>query len=486
MRAGFQLRPDPVLLFATAVGATLRWHGINGLELQYDEAATGYFAALPWADLWGAPAVLEPNPPLFYSLARLVVLAGGDVEQVRWVSALAGTLCIPVGWRVGRLLAGRFAAGAAAWLIATSPQNIAFSQYARAYAVLGLCLLCAFLCLVHARLTVNRRTGAAWWACYAVVSATSLYLHHTAIIVLAALAGAALATSIGDGVAGRRFRVGLFGMNGVVALAYLPWVPVLVQQAAPAMPAVPAAIAQGASLLPRFVTAVQRPFPFDGQPWVNLGLLPFVVLGGWRLRATRDAVMLVACGVGGPALLFFASQLRPMLDGKTLAWAGLFLTASAALGVLACGRLRWVALVAALLPQAWMDATRFQVTANREGWRMVAALLRDRAEPQDAVFVSDAGAILALRHYGWPEAKLDIRILAKPAAEPWFREAPGTFAAGPGTLDAASRTGRTWLLTYNAPSRHAMLARNAERMSRRLLDIEAGKLDMSLFSPNDR
>ena len=299
--SGTRTRLVPTLLLAVIVGAVLRWQGISGIELQYDEAATGYFAGLPWADLWGGPAVLEPNPPLFYSIARLVVLGGGGVEHIRYISAAAGTLCIPAAWLVGRLLAGEFAAGAAAWLVATSPQNIAFSQYARTYALLSLLLLCAFLCLVIVRRAAAGRSGVWWWSCYAAASTASLYLHHTAIVILAVVNLSALVSSLGSGRRGRRSRAGLLAANAVVVSAYLPWMPVLIHQALPTGGLMPVATAQSTSLLQRLVTAARRPFVFHGLPWVSAWLLPLDAFGAWQLRASRDVIALVPKRRGRPA-----------------------------------------------------------------------------------------------------------------------------------------------------------------------------------------
>ncbi len=145
------LRRNGELLAAILAGLAFRCFHVHSRELQYDEAATGYFAGLPWVDLWGGRAVLEPNPPLFYSLAWFVTHAGGSAEQIRYISVAAGVLSIPLAWLIARRLAGEFAAGAAALLVATSPQHIAISQYARAYAVLILCLMCAFYCLLRAK-----------------------------------------------------------------------------------------------------------------------------------------------------------------------------------------------------------------------------------------------------------------------------------------------------------------------------------------------
>jgi uncharacterized membrane protein len=167
------------LCAAVVLGIALRCFHLESHELQYDEAATGYFSALPFSDLWGGPAVPEPNPPLFYSLAWLITHAGGSVEEIRYIPVIAGILCIPLAWLIARDLAGGSAAACAALLVAASPQHIAISQYARAYALLILLLMCAFCCLMRTRPTSappqkdhSRRLW--WWAGYAASGAAAL------------------------------------------------------------------------------------------------------------------------------------------------------------------------------------------------------------------------------------------------------------------------------------------------------------------------
>ena len=473
-----------ILLLAITVGAVLRCHGINETELQYDEAATGYFAGLPWADLWGGPAALEPNPPLFYSIARLVVLGGGNIEHIRYVSAVAGTLCIPIAWLIARLLAGRFAAGAAAWLVATSPQNIAFSQYARTYALLSLCLLCVYLCLVLGRRAATGRSNLCWWVCYVAVSAASLYLHYTAIVILAAVNMSTLVSSLRTGLPGRRFRVGLVAASAAVGLLFLPWLPVLMHQAMPTGHLVATVTARSTNLVQRLVTAVRHPLIFRGLPWVNVWFLPLVALGVWRFRVTRDVIALISSCVCGPLLILLVSQLHPMLDAKTLVWVSLFILICAALGLQAAEQWRWPLLALVLLIQLRTDASQAQyVDTSREGWRDVALMLRREAKDRDVIFINDAGAILALRHYTWPEARLAIYILAKPSAEPWFRDAPGIRAAGPEAVAVAAKASRVWVVIYNAPATHDALTQQVDGQSRRRLFLHAGRLDLSLLVP---
>ena len=76
-----RLSAGRVLLAAMLLGTILRLYQLEALDLAYDESATGNFSALPSPDLWGPPAVLETNPPLYYSLAWLVHRCGGTLER---------------------------------------------------------------------------------------------------------------------------------------------------------------------------------------------------------------------------------------------------------------------------------------------------------------------------------------------------------------------------------------------------------------------
>src|SRR6516225_9213596 len=95
---------------------------------------------------------------------------------------------------------------------------------------------------------------------------------------------------------------------------------------------------------------ISNPFHFAGLPWIEVGLLPVILFGAWRLRALRDVVFLLAFLLCGFVLMLLASQFRPLLDGKTLAWAGLFAVIAAAIGCSAAGRFRLPLLVLALVP----------------------------------------------------------------------------------------------------------------------------------------
>jgi 4-amino-4-deoxy-L-arabinose transferase-like glycosyltransferase len=494
---GFPL-PGAILAIAVLLGLLLRCFGLGSHELQYDEAATGYFAALPWSDLWAGPAALEPNPPLFYSLARLVMDAGGSVEQIRYISVAAGVLCIPLAWAIARDLAGASAAAGTALLVATSPQHIAISQYGRAYAFLILCLMCAFVCLLHARHSavappkdrswkVRPRRVGWWWPGYVVSGVAALYTHHTAIVVLAALNVAVLIVFVRADDAGRRFLKPWLVANLLVASLYAPWLPILVGQIHPAVhpsAATPSAGAVQVAILQRLWNTISNPFPFAGLPWLDVWLLPVILLGVWRFRLSREVAFLWMFALGGLLLMLLASQFRPLLDGKTLTWASAFAMVAAAVGCSAAGRFRLPLLLLVILIEARSVLTALYPAP--EGWREVAATLRENAMPQDVLYVNYAASVLPLRHYGWSDAGIDIRVFAKTDEEPWFRGhvwpivAPQAVAGG--ALQEHLQGRRVWLLSYGKVPPD-QIANEIAATSVRALHRRTERLDLSLFQP---
>jgi hypothetical protein len=485
-----------ILAVAVLLGLLLRCFDLGSHELQYDEAATGYFAALPWSDLWGGPAALEPNPPLFYSLARLVIGAGGSVEQIRYISVAAGVLCIPLAWAIARDLAGASAAAGAALLVASSPQHVAISQYGRAYAFLIFCLMCAFVCLLRARHSAvappkdrfwsdRSRSVGWWWPGYVISGVAALYTHHTAIVVLAALNVAVIVVFVRADDAGRRVLKPWLVANLLVAGLYAPWLPVLVGQIHPAahpLAATSTAVAVQVTVLQRLWNMTGNPFPFAGLPWLDVWLLPVILLSAWRVRLSREVTFLWAFVLCGLVLMLLASQFRPLLDGKTLAWAGAFAVVAAAVGCSAAGRFRLPLLVLAILIEARSVPTALHPAP--EGWREVAAALREKALPHDALYVNYAASVLPLRHYGWPDAGVEIRVFAKTDEEPWFRGhawpivAPQAVARG--ALKEHLQGRRVWLLSYGkAPP--DQIANEIAATSVRALHRRTERLDLSLF-----
>ena len=162
---------------------------------------------------------VEDNPPLFYVLAELSSRLGAPEVWLRLPSVLLGTLTVPVLWLAGRLVAGPRAGLCAGALWVLSPFLLFYGTEGRAYATLAFFVALSTLALLAALRAGRRR----WWALYALAACAALYSHYTAVFALAVQAAWAL-------VAHREAWRPLVLANAAAALAYLPWIPSLVEQ----------------------------------------------------------------------------------------------------------------------------------------------------------------------------------------------------------------------------------------------------------------
>jgi 4-amino-4-deoxy-L-arabinose transferase-like glycosyltransferase len=147
-----------------ALGALLRFSTIGLQELWLDEAVTVALLKLDVGQMLETAGLTESTPPLYYLVARTwsVPFGTGDVA-VRSLSALAGTLTIPVAYAVGTKLASPRAGLVAAALTAVNPGLVWYSQEARSYALAV--LLSALTLLFLARAVRDGDTRApVWWA----------------------------------------------------------------------------------------------------------------------------------------------------------------------------------------------------------------------------------------------------------------------------------------------------------------------------------
>jgi mannosyltransferase len=206
--------PRAAVLGLTALGALLRFSTLGVQHLWLDEAVTQGLMQLNLHDLLTTLPASESTPPLYYLVARawVVVFGSGEVG-LRALSALAGTLTIPVAYSVGSTLASREAGLVTAALAAVSPALVWYSQEARAYALLV--LLCALSLLFLARaLRGGGRPAVAWWA---VTSMLAVLTHYFAGFLVAGEALWLLAAH-----PERRISSVAVGAVGVCCVALLP------------------------------------------------------------------------------------------------------------------------------------------------------------------------------------------------------------------------------------------------------------------------
>jgi mannosyltransferase len=173
-------RPQLFLLAVVAAGAAVRFATLDVQSFWIDE---GYTVRLLRMDLsgliHGVPAT-EETPPLYYALAWLWTRVFGTGEVgVRSLSALLGTVTIPVAYLLGRQLVSERTGLVTAALAAFNPLLVWYSQDARAYALLVLTAGLSMLLFLRA-LEGDRRAVPRW----AAVSALALATHYFAIFVV--------------------------------------------------------------------------------------------------------------------------------------------------------------------------------------------------------------------------------------------------------------------------------------------------------------
>jgi mannosyltransferase len=158
------------------VAAALRFTRIGHQSFWLDESFTVDLVKRPFGDMLSGVASTESTPPLYYVLAWLWAKVFGHGEAgLRSLSALVGTLTVPVAWRAARewFPSGPRAGLVAAALVAFNPFFVWYSQEARAYSLL---VLMATLTLLF----LGRRNYWLW----ALTAALALLTHYFAAFLI--------------------------------------------------------------------------------------------------------------------------------------------------------------------------------------------------------------------------------------------------------------------------------------------------------------
>jgi mannosyltransferase len=199
-----------------ALAAVIRFATLDAQSFWLDETVTVRLVRLGFREMLGEIPGSESTPPLYYVLAWFWSRMLGDGEVgLRALSALVGTLTVPVIYAIGARLLSPRAGLLAAGLAAVNPLLVWYSQEARAYGLLVLLAALSILFFLHAREEPSAGRLAAW----AAVGALALATHYFAGFLVAAEAAWLLATLRGPD----RARAAVAGAGVVVvALALLP------------------------------------------------------------------------------------------------------------------------------------------------------------------------------------------------------------------------------------------------------------------------
>ncbi len=166
----------------TAAAAAIRFIPLGVQSFHHDEVIT-VMRVIPgsFGHMLHEVVKSESNPPLYYVLAWGWAKAfGRDEWGIRSLSALFGTLTVPVGYAIGRQLSGRRVGLILMGILAFNPMLIWYSQEARSYALLVLFGALSFLFFVRV-LDTGRRRDLALWALTSVLALLSHYFAYFAV-----------------------------------------------------------------------------------------------------------------------------------------------------------------------------------------------------------------------------------------------------------------------------------------------------------------
>lgn len=161
----------------------------------------------------------EKTPPLGFVLAWLFEHGSSSDVLVRIPSLVAGLAVIPLVYLLAARTVGRWAGLFASGWITLSSFQIFYSSESRGYALVQ-CLVVASTLLL---LVALEKRKARWWTLFALVVVAAAYTHYIAVLILGPQLIWALWTH-------RDQARSIALAHGAAALAYLPWVPGLIEQ----------------------------------------------------------------------------------------------------------------------------------------------------------------------------------------------------------------------------------------------------------------
>lgn len=171
-------------------------------------------------------AAFDVHPPLYYLLLHgWMILLGDSITAVRSLSLLFGILTVALVIALTRWLANEHTALLAGWFVALMPMAVHYSQETRMYALLGmLTLAAAFALMMWVKTPTNNR----YLVAYALLMTFSFYTHYFTIFIVITHWIAVIILSCQSHKTTCYLKLpGWWFANLAIAVAYLPWLPVL-------------------------------------------------------------------------------------------------------------------------------------------------------------------------------------------------------------------------------------------------------------------
>ncbi len=205
-----------------ALAAVLRIYGLNAQGLWGDEGWSVWLARGDTLRDLTMTMVSDHHGPVYSALLRgWMLIAGPQVIALRWITVLFSVASVALIARLGRALLNPTAGVGAALAFALMDKHVVLTQEVRDYPMVFFVML--LIAYFYMRWRQSPRGG--WAFGFVAASVAGLYLHYYCYMVNLAIGLHALITLRGRA----RWRH-FAALNGLIALAFAPWLLVVVHQ----------------------------------------------------------------------------------------------------------------------------------------------------------------------------------------------------------------------------------------------------------------
>lgn len=368
-----------LLLALIMLGWGWRLFGLDFQSLWRDEVDSLLFATRPLAQALAMFTRPGENGPLYFFLLRpWLALAGHTEYAMRFPSAVAGVLALPLIFVWGRRLFGAKIGLLATLLLAVNPYHVWYSQEAKMYSLLVVLVMLALWAFVWAL----EKGGLGRWLLWLALTSISFYIHVLAVLVIPLQ----MLWFILQPQWRRRWRA--YGL--ALAVLILPYVPLVWWQwklfnnptFRTGHPFVPLA-----NMLQILFMAQIQGIPLQGGVWVYAPIFFLLLAAAFLPGGARRAKWLLACWWLFPPLALYLITLRtPLFSERYLIWIMPALLLGLALGAWNVARQqRWLAVVAVLAVLGLQVMVGWQQSHQpiKSDFRAAAAYVQQRRQTDD-------------------------------------------------------------------------------------------------------
>ncbi|WP_392535996.1 glycosyltransferase family 39 protein [Nostoc sp. C117] len=353
-------------------------------------------------------------------MQKLWLVFGQSEAALRSLSAIVGTINIPLLYGLGRVLGGHWLGLVASALLATSRINIQYSQEARGYALLTAAAtlsiwgLAYLLTLPHKPTvligqglinTLRRNsfsTQAYWnnltsdlaWIAYIIGVSIALYCHNTAVLLPILANVVVLVWWATKGCFSKKFFLNWSVANVIWILIWSWWIPKIIQQTA-------VTLSDFWIPYPTIQIFFTTLISLYGSEYYLLLISGLAVLGilYWRHQPTKSGLT-VTLSIGTILLGFLISFKRSIFITKIFLWTTIPFFVLVAAGILYFRKRSLIAIsIAILIIIQLFFTSKYYKYSKKEPWNEVGFYVQSLVQPKDTILLFPSTIDSAFQYY---------------------------------------------------------------------------------------